>query len=380
MKKLYLTAVLMLLASPVFAEEVDIPLFEEDTPNLGRQSKPQDNIVLTPDELPDVRVQLGSNKIKPEQPRKAPQATNAPTDVNTEPEQPINRRPIQLGERMSKEQSDKMSQQLSDEIQRYQEAQARQELEKAIKEAQQKKEAAERAELAKTTTEKMPDSLLDLFGKTQDVRAFDVSGFELGMTPAEVVEVAQNQRYAIVRVEHGIPLHRTSLYEHRCRQAQVHRPNDLQSCIIEQAKEDEVYYVSSMTLEKPSTAEKMQILFSSMATDNTAYKIYYENEGDNSLNFTRKNLAKKIRRRDAFWKLIYDTYGAPDDRENMVWGDPQTAYMRVAMQGSNYNAYIILEDREPHDQDYIDATEQKEDLRYKHPFTFAADPDAEDED
>ena len=129
MKKLYLTAVLMLLASPVFAEEVDIPLFEEDTPNLGRQSKPQDNIVLTPDELPDVRVQLGSNKIKPEQPRKAPQATNAPTDVNTEPEQPINRRPIQLGERMSKEQSDKMSQQLSDEIQRYQEAQARQELE-----------------------------------------------------------------------------------------------------------------------------------------------------------------------------------------------------------------------------------------------------------
>jgi len=378
MKKLYLTAAIMLLASPVFAEEVDIPLFEEDTPNLGRQAKPQDNIVLTPNELPDVRVQFETEKKRPNH---APEVSKAAPVQNIEPAQPINRRPIQLGERISKEQANKMNQQLNDEIQRYQEAQARQELEKAIKEAQQKKEAAERSELANAKpNEKMPASLMDLFGKTQDVRAFDVSGFELGMTPAEVIEVAQDQKYAIVRVEHGIPLHRTSLYEHRCRLAQVHRPQELQSCIIDQAKEDEVYYISSMTLEKPSTAEKMQILFSSMATDNTVYKIYYENEGDNSLNFTRKNLAKKIRRRDAFWKLIYDTYGAPDDRENMIWGDPQTAYMRVAMQGSNYNAYIILEDHEPNDQDYIDATDQKEDLHYKHTFTFAADPDNEDED
>jgi len=285
-----------------------------------------------------------------------------------------------LGERISTEQSEKMDKQLNDEIQRYQEAKARLELDKAIRDAQVKKEAAEREELAQGITEKLPDSLTDLFGETQDVRAFDVSGFELGMTPSEAAEVAQNNGYAITRVEHGIPLHRTSLYEHRCRQAQVRRTRDLQDCIIDQAQTDEVYYISSMTLEKPSTAEKMQILFSSQATDNVSYKIYYENEGDNSLGFTRKNLAKKIRRRDAFWKLIYDTYGAPDDRENMIWGDPQGAYMRVAMQGSNYNAYIILEDHEPKDQDRFDADEQKEDLRYKHTFTFAADPDADDED
>ena len=190
----------------------------------------------------------------------------------------------------------------------------------------------------------------------------------------EVLDAIQSNGYRVTRVENGIPLHRSSLYAHRCRADQIHRPDLLQSCIIEQAINDGVYYVSSLTLEKPDTAEKMQILFSSPATDNVVYKVYYENEGDNSLGFTRKNLARKLRRRDAFWRLVYETYGQPDDRDRMIWGNPNKAYLKAAMQGSNYNAYLILEDREPFLDDYVDATEQAEDFVYRHPFTFAADP------
>jgi len=272
-----------------------------------------------------------------------------------------------------------MSRQLDDEIQRYQEEKAREELERATREAEK---AAQQALLArekqKSDKAKMPDSLTELFGKTHDVYGFDISGFELGMTPDEAVDMAQERGYGIIRVEHGIPLHRTSYYEHNCRGEGIYRPEAIQTCIIEQAQADDVYYISSMTLARPSSAEKMQLLFSTPATDNVIYKIYYENEGDNSLNFTQRNLAKKLNRRDAFWRLVYEAYGAPDDRENMIWGDAQTAYLQASMQGSNYNAYLVMEDRTVSDSDYIDATEQREDLHYKQPFTFAISEEDED--
>ena len=45
------------------------------------------------------------------------------------------------------------------------------------------------------------------------------------------------------------------------------------------------------------------------------------------------------------------------------------------MQGSNYNAYIVLEDKEIPDGDYQDADEQKGDLHYRHTFTFGTPSD-----
>ena len=374
MKKLLTVAVVLGLSLPVLGQEV--PLFDDDVPNLGRDAKPQDEIVLTPSQLPEVRVHLDNSAKPTEKKQQAKPIVEQPKPAPT----PVTGRTIDLGGRLSQQQADEMSRQLDDEIQRYQEAKAREELERATKEAEQKRlaEQAAAAREKKNAKAQMPDSMADLFGKMHDVYEFDISGFELGMTPDEATEMAEERGYAILRVEHGIPLHRTSFYEHNCRGTGIYRPQDIQACIIEQAQADDVYYVSSMTLARPSSAEKIQLLFSTLATDNVIYKIYYENEGDNSLNFTQRNLVKKLNRRDAFWRLVYETYGSPDDRENMIWGDQQTAYLQAAMQGSNYNAYLIMEDRTISDADYIDATEQREDLHYKYPFTFAISEEDED--
>ena len=274
-------------------------------------------------------------------------------------------KPISLGNRFSEEKSAEMSQQLNAEIQRYQESKAREEMKKAEEEAKKNAKIKESEQNQVATIQSAV--LDDLFGEIKDVRTFDVSGIELGMTPDEVVEEAKDRGYEVTKVEHGIPLHLTSFYKERC------YPNaraiEKQNCIIDQAKEDEVYYISSITMARPQTVEYIQVLFSSHATDNVAYKIYYENKGDNSLNYTRKNLAKKVRRRDAFWNLMYETYGQPDDKDNMIWGNPQEAYMQAMMQGSAYNAYIVLEDKSITDEDYVAATDQAEELRYKHSFT-----------
>ena len=356
MKK-YMVIVSLLFVLPALAEEMNVPLFDDDVPNLGRQVKPQDNIVLTPSQLPEVRVDLDNTVQKP--------VKEVKKEVKPEPAKTVSSKPIELGGRFSEEKSAEMSQQLNAEIQRYQESKARKEFEKAEAEAEKNKK------MEKVQSEETAQSpvLEDLFGQMKDVRSFDISGIELGMTPDEVVDEAKDHGYEITKVEHNIPLHLTTFYKERCNPRV--RAIEKQNCIIDQAKEDEVYYVSSITMVRPQTAEYMQVLFSSYATDNVAYKIYYENKGDNSLNYTRKNLAKKVRRRDAFWKLMYETYGQPDDKDNMIWGNPQEAYMQAMMQGSAYNAYIVLEDKSITDEDYVAVTEQAKELRYKHAFTFS---------
>lgn len=359
MKK-YIAVLSLLLATPTLANETIIPLFDDDVPNLGRQAKPQDNIVLTPSQLPEVRVNLDNTTLpvkqkveKKVEPKQIPQSIS---------------KPISLRNRFSEEKSAEMSQQLNTGIQRYQESKAREEMKKAEEEAKKNAKIKE-AEQEQQVETIQSDVLEDLFGQMKDVRSFDISGIELGMTPDEVAEEAKDRGYEITKIEHGIPLHLTSFYKEKCNPRS--RAIEKQNCIIEQATADEVYYVSSMTMSRPQTAEYMQVLFSTTATDNVAYKIYYENKGDNSLNYTRKNLAKKIRRRDAFWNLIYETYGQPDDKDNMIWGNPQEAYMQAMMQGSAYNAYIVLEDKNITDEDYAAATEQAKELRYKHSFTFS---------
>jgi hypothetical protein len=364
--KIYTAVLTLFLASMASAESIEIPLFEDTLPNLGRQGKPQDKIVLTPSQLPEVHIDLDNN-VRPVVKNKEPEEIK--TNVNEI--RPVSK-PIALSTRFSSKKSEEMSQQLNLEIQSYQESKARQEFEKAKNEADKNKkiQEMEKSQVIESIV------LEDLFGQMKDVRSFDVSGIELGMTPDEVLEVAQERGYELTKVEHGIPLHLTSFYKERCNPRM--RDIEKKNCIIDQAKTDEVYYISSMTMKRPQTAEYMQVLFSTLATDNVSYKIYYENKGDNSLNYTRKNLAKKVRRRDAFWNMMYETYGQPDDAENMIWGNPQEAYMQAMMQGSAYNAYIVLENKAISDEDYVAATEQAKELRYKHSFTFGEVSDDED--
>ena len=349
-KKIYVLAICLGLASTLQAQEV--PLFGDSTPNLGRSAKPQNTLHLTPTELPDVSVSLDNT------PSKRSAVVTLKPQQTAEPKA---REPLKIpgGNRFSEAQSDALSKQLD------------QSLDQSRQVVQQPQEPPK---MPSVVEDPMPESLQDLFGKTHDVHAFDISGMALGMTPEEILEVAKERGYTVTRTDYDIPLYRTSFYAERCRAGGHRRPEVIQSCIVDLARADEVHYLSSLTLARPESAEYMQVLFSTNATGNQAYKIFYENKGDNSLNFTRRNLAKKARRRDAFWNMVYETYGYPDDKEQFLWGDPQRAYMKAAMQGSSYNAYLMLEDKEITDGDYAEAADVKTELPFRQSFTFANNP------
>jgi hypothetical protein len=193
----------------------------------------------------------------------------------------------------------------------------------------------------------------------------------LGMYPEEVAEIMSEMGFKRTQVKYAIPMFRSAFYEQNCRDRRVHPLNEMRLCIERQADRDDVKYVSSMTFKKASTKEYIRVLFSSYATDNQAFKIYYESEGDNSLTMTQRNLAKQLRRKEMFWRMMFETYGLPDDSELIVWGDPDKAYMQAVMTGSSYNAYIVLEDKEIQDTDYFAAEDEKESLEYNQQFTFA---------
>lgn len=391
MKKILFCLLILAGTHTVFAQE-NIPVFDDATPNLpniGRSAEPLDKLVLTPNPLPSIEINLSNNKTKTE---KTPQI------IKTEPKTEI---PVQSFERttpVSFKKGTGIMQLKRVEATDKNNTSTSEETSETVSESAENTESTQTSQTTQTyntsssvtstrsisqTSEQntgyaaskpMLQSAADienLFGKTHNVHEFELSGLMLGMYPEEVAEIMSEMGFKRTQVKYAIPMFRSAFYEQNCRDRRVHPLNEMRLCIERQADRDDVKYVSSMTFKKASTKEYIRVLFSSYATDNQAFKIYYESEGDNSLTMTQRNLAKQLRRKDMFWRMMFETYGLPDDSELIVWGDPDKAYMQAVMTGSSYNAYIVLEDKEIQDTDYFAAEDEKESLEYRQQFTFA---------
>ena len=121
MRKMKYVAFWLLVALPVLAQ--DIPLFDDELPNLGRQAQPLSELRITPSELPDVSVSLKENPNK------------KITKVTPSSERPVTpaARKIQLRDeqvKLSSEQSQALNKQLQAEMQQFQDQKAKEEQEK----------------------------------------------------------------------------------------------------------------------------------------------------------------------------------------------------------------------------------------------------------
>ena len=122
MKVFYCAVCGLFLSTGAFAQELDVPLFEDDIPNIGRQARPLEEIHLTPEELPDVKVSLDKGKPIPQPVQKQEPPKVAQPVVTPKPSQQPPIRPgksISLGKSQTAEKSAEMDKQLNSEIQRY---------------------------------------------------------------------------------------------------------------------------------------------------------------------------------------------------------------------------------------------------------------------
>ena len=204
-----------------------------------------------------------------------------------------------------------------------------------------------------------------------DVTDFDIAGFYLGMTPQAAAQLAIQKGYKAVKIKKSLSIFQTTYYDTLCRQSGIYQPEKVRACIRQKAKNENNSYISEMILQRKSSRESFHLFFSSPATGNEAYSIVYHNKGDNSLNFTRTNVAKKLARRDAFLKAIVDTFGNPDDSKNLIWGSTATSFMHVTMTGTAYDATITLFDRELYTEDFDAANNWNEEHPILHHFDFA---------
>lgn len=214
-----------------------------------------------------------------------------------------------------------------------------------------------------------------------DVSKYKVAGIGLGDDTETVYDVLTDLGYTLEKVEKAIPRYRTTHYNDVCRKdKKLTVLSDIRACILDYAESDEMHYVSRETYARPESRERVQVSYSTPETGNVAYMVVYENRGDTSLNSTRINLAKKFKRRDDFWNMIFKMYGLPDDSDNRVWGDLNTRYLKAFMHGSAYHAYVLMEDKLIQDKDYDAAKSDFETLRAPTPFTLAGSVPEEDDE
>ena len=314
MKKRFLIILLLCCTKIAWAQDLDISLFDDTPPNLGRKAAPLDSILLTPPPLPDIRIDLDNSKEPPAPP--VPAQTEAPKLPAIPSEQ------INLSGNVS------------------------------------------------TPTKIAPAVETKPAPKPYDVSQFDLADFNLGMSSDEAFKRALQKGFKVSITEEDVPRFYASDYANRCRMRGVIIPADVINCVKDYACTEGTRYIRDAVLKRKN--EVIQLFFTSNATGNALYKIIYINKGDNSLNFTQINTARKKLRYKEFWDAMFSKYGYPDSRDNNVltWGNPTESYMQAYVTGSAYDAYIIMEDVSLSNDDYFEAEDIQSERPPQNRFDF----------
>ena len=302
-----------LLSSVAQARDLGISLFDDDgdvVPNLGQNAPALNQLHITPPPFPDITIDL-TTPTHPEEPEKPePEETYPPSEA------------INLNHSG-----------------------------------------------AVTQNQIMSDNKPKGSAFLHNVYGFDIHGFYLGMDVTDVLNQADSAGYIIKQVREDLPRFYATDYAQRCHDQGIIIPHNVRDCIRQLARAEGEAYTAQIDLVRGRT-EAISFFFTSNNTSNEVYKIVYHNYGDNSLNFTTVNTAKKLQRQKEFWNAIFATYGSPDDSKKMIWGDVRKAYMHVEMYGSAYNATITLTDMQAYALDYAEAKSIEDERPPKNNFMF----------
>ena len=298
-------------------------------PNLGRHSTPIQSLRLTP--IPDLRIDLDPSIRKPVQEKQF--------DEDRIDEKDILKRDTPLN----------MTEKREDELSRL---------------------------IAKRRAQGEKGPYRSPLGERHDANGFLIASVGLGMAPTEVEDILLDQGYILTKIDETLPPALSIAYEKDCRLTRkLYVLSDIKNCIYDQSKEEETRYIKRMTFERADTRETMIIDFTSLATENISYRIFYKNKGDASLNTSAKNMKIKKDRQNEFWDLVFTVYGLPDDSDKLIWGNEQTSFLHAKMIGSAYDAYLILESNDLQNEDYFKWEDSLAEMKTIKTFNFVSEED-----
>lgn len=156
--------------------------------------------------------------------------------------------------------------------------------------------------------------------KRSNASVFDISGIMLRMDRQQVLEAMQKRGYQKTAEHLEIPNFVRWRYEEQCRNQGVIGYERIGNCVILLAKKNNYQYVQHMAFSNFQTKETIDVYFTSNFTGNKVYRVMYETEAANIKGSGAKaDYLRNIKVFD-FWKKINQKYGAPDNREQVIWG------------------------------------------------------------
>ncbi|MBQ8465900.1 MAG: hypothetical protein IJ545_07825 [Alphaproteobacteria bacterium] len=184
--------------------------------------------------------------------------------------------------------------------------------------------------------------------RRSNASVFDISGAMLRMSPEQIENTLTKKGYKKTVQKLDIPNFIRWRNEEKCRAQGVVGYERLESCVVQMAKKDKHQFIERVFYSKYDTQEEMEIRFTSNFTKNKAYYLTYRS---NVLINLRGNSQKEFYLRNIkiydFWKRINQKYGAPDNRENVIWGlGGNKPYMQAG------TGMLRLEDPTLRDLDY----------------------------
>lgn len=199
--------------------------------------------------------------------------------------------------------------------------------------------------------------------KRANASVFDISGVMLRMTLPQVETALKSHKFSKVSVKFEIPNFIKWRNEEKCRNNGVVGYERLSSCVVTLSKKDGHQYPETVKFVRFDTQEEITVKLTSNFSSNKVYWIYYSSLAPAITgNSAKANYLRNIKVYD-FWKKINRKYGAPDNKDEVIWGlGGNKPYLKAT------SGKLLLEDPMLRELDYTRMS--REDQRFMNTDLF----------
>ena len=193
--------------------------------------------------------------------------------------------------------------------------------------------------------------------KRANASVFDVSGVMLRMTLPQAEAAMKRRNFTKVSVKYEIPNFIKWRNEEKCRNNGVVGYERLASCVVDLAKKGHHQYSETVRFSRFDTKEELEIKLTSNFTNNKVYRVLYKSLSPAITGNSNKAAYLRNVKIYDFWKKVSQKYGAPDNKDEVLWGmGGNKPYLKAS------SGVLLLEDPMLRELDYTRMS--REDQRF----------------
>jgi len=157
-------------------------------------------------------------------------------------------------------------------------------------------------------------------GRRSNASVFDICGVMLRMSQEQTLQALTKRGYQKTYEKLEIPNFIQWRYEEMCRNQGVIGFERISNCVVLMAKKNNYQFVQHQTFANFKNNETIDVFYTSNFTGNKVHRIMYSSEAANIKGAGAKAEYLRNLKIYDFWKKVNQKYGAPDNKEQIIWG------------------------------------------------------------